>query len=200
VVNATPRPLYPRERPDTHCGPPGPIWTDAENTAPTEKTPLKHFCLWGHGFLFYRAVVSEKMEYQRGGTSKRNSSKSIEKYIGLREIWQRISLHACVRACVRACVVLLGVAYNFQFRAGWPVSRCDISVYTCYYQCKWGGLKNANSGACTLKKNKIKKKCRTEEANPVYRTSPNSTKKCCRAKWRKWHGFALSDSSQNVLQ
>jgi len=39
VVNATPRPLYPRERPGTHCigGPgwtPGPVWRGAENLAP----------------------------------------------------------------------------------------------------------------------------------------------------------------------
>jgi len=44
-----------------------------------------------------------------------------------------------------------------------------------------------------LWKKKKRKKCRTEEANPVYRTSPNSTNKCCREKWRKWHGFPLSD-------
>jgi hypothetical protein len=34
-----PRPLYPRERPDTHIQEtgwvPGPVWTDAENLAPT---------------------------------------------------------------------------------------------------------------------------------------------------------------------
>ena len=39
VVNATPRPIYPRERPGTHCiggwvGP-GPVWTGAENLTPT---------------------------------------------------------------------------------------------------------------------------------------------------------------------
>jgi len=38
VVNDTPRPLYSRERPGTHCiggwvGP-GPVWTDADNLAP----------------------------------------------------------------------------------------------------------------------------------------------------------------------
>jgi hypothetical protein len=32
VANATPRPFYPRERPGTHCGP---VWTGAENLAPT---------------------------------------------------------------------------------------------------------------------------------------------------------------------
>jgi hypothetical protein len=40
VVNATPRPLYPQEGPSTHCiggwvGPPGLVWTGAENLAPT---------------------------------------------------------------------------------------------------------------------------------------------------------------------
>jgi len=39
VVNATPRPLYPQERPGTHCtgGWVGPraLWTGAENLAPT---------------------------------------------------------------------------------------------------------------------------------------------------------------------
>jgi hypothetical protein len=39
VVNATPRPLYPRERPGTHCilagWVLGSVWTDAENLAPT---------------------------------------------------------------------------------------------------------------------------------------------------------------------
>jgi hypothetical protein len=39
VVSTTPRPLYPRERPGTHCtgglgGPPGAVWTGAENHAP----------------------------------------------------------------------------------------------------------------------------------------------------------------------
>jgi len=39
VVNATPRPLYPRDRRGTHCiggwvGP-RPVWTGAENLAPT---------------------------------------------------------------------------------------------------------------------------------------------------------------------
>jgi hypothetical protein len=39
VVNAVPRPLYPRERPGTLCiggwvGP-GPVWTGVENIAPT---------------------------------------------------------------------------------------------------------------------------------------------------------------------
>ena len=39
VVNATPWALYPRERPGTHyiggwVGPPGPVWTGAENLAP----------------------------------------------------------------------------------------------------------------------------------------------------------------------
>ena len=37
VVNATPRPIYPRERPivqETGSAP-GPIWTSAENLAPT---------------------------------------------------------------------------------------------------------------------------------------------------------------------
>ena len=38
-VNATPRPLYPRERPGTLCiggwVAPGPVWTGAENLAPT---------------------------------------------------------------------------------------------------------------------------------------------------------------------
>jgi len=37
VVNATPRPLYPRERPGTHCTRswvgPGPVWTGAKNLA-----------------------------------------------------------------------------------------------------------------------------------------------------------------------
>ena len=47
---------------------------------------------------------------------------------------------------------MLEVAYNFQFLAGLPVSRCDISEYTCYYQCKCGGMKNTNSGTCTLHK------------------------------------------------
>jgi hypothetical protein len=32
VVNATPRPLYPQERPGTHCTG---SWTGAENLAPT---------------------------------------------------------------------------------------------------------------------------------------------------------------------
>ena len=96
------------------------------------------------------------MEYKKGWISIRNISKyclsSIEKHlIGLREIWWCASLHTCVRGCE----VLLGVAYNFHFRAGWPVSRCDISEYTCYYQCKCGGLKNTNSGACTLKKKEV---------------------------------------------
>jgi hypothetical protein len=32
LVNSTPRPLYPRELPGTHCtGAPGPFWTGAEN-------------------------------------------------------------------------------------------------------------------------------------------------------------------------
>jgi hypothetical protein len=39
VVNATPRPFYPRERPGTYCTEdalaPGPVWTGAENLAPT---------------------------------------------------------------------------------------------------------------------------------------------------------------------
>jgi hypothetical protein len=36
VVNATPRLLYPRKRPDTHCRwAPGPVWTGAENLTPT---------------------------------------------------------------------------------------------------------------------------------------------------------------------
>jgi len=39
VVNATTRPLYPRVRPGKHCirgyWAPGPIWTGAENLAPT---------------------------------------------------------------------------------------------------------------------------------------------------------------------
>ena len=39
VVNATPRPLYPRERPGTHCEEaewaPGPVWADVENFAST---------------------------------------------------------------------------------------------------------------------------------------------------------------------
>ena len=39
VVNATPQPLYPRERRDTHCTGgwvgPGPVWIGAENLAPT---------------------------------------------------------------------------------------------------------------------------------------------------------------------
>jgi hypothetical protein len=38
VVNATPPPLYPRERPGTLCTggwvAPGQVWTDAENLAP----------------------------------------------------------------------------------------------------------------------------------------------------------------------
>ena len=35
VVNATPQPFYPRERPGTHCGwAPGPVWTVAESLAP----------------------------------------------------------------------------------------------------------------------------------------------------------------------
>ena len=41
VFNATPRPLYPRERPGTHCiggcvCPPEPVWTGAENLAPPQ--------------------------------------------------------------------------------------------------------------------------------------------------------------------
>jgi len=38
MFNATPRPLYPRERPGTHCtgGWVGPVWTGAENLASTE--------------------------------------------------------------------------------------------------------------------------------------------------------------------
>jgi len=39
VVNVTPRPLYPRERPGAHCiggwVDPGPVWTGAENIANT---------------------------------------------------------------------------------------------------------------------------------------------------------------------
>jgi hypothetical protein len=39
VISTTPRPLYPRERPGTHCtggwGAPGPVWTCAKNLAPT---------------------------------------------------------------------------------------------------------------------------------------------------------------------
>ena len=39
VVNATPRPHYPRERPGTHCiedgWTPGPVWTSSENLTPT---------------------------------------------------------------------------------------------------------------------------------------------------------------------
>ena len=39
VVNATPRPLYPRERPGTHCiegwWAPGLVWTGSVNLAPT---------------------------------------------------------------------------------------------------------------------------------------------------------------------
>jgi hypothetical protein len=39
VVNATPRPLYPRERLGTHfiegCVGPGPVWTGTENFFPT---------------------------------------------------------------------------------------------------------------------------------------------------------------------
>jgi len=42
-VNATPRPLYPRERPGTLCiggwVAPGPVWTGAENLAPTGIPP-----------------------------------------------------------------------------------------------------------------------------------------------------------------
>jgi len=38
MVNATPRPVYPRERPGTHCigawVAPQPVWTGAENLAP----------------------------------------------------------------------------------------------------------------------------------------------------------------------
>jgi hypothetical protein len=38
VVNITPRPLYPREKPGTHCTGgwvgPGPVWTSAKNLAP----------------------------------------------------------------------------------------------------------------------------------------------------------------------
>ena len=41
MVNATPLPLYPRKGPGTHCigelgGSQGPVWTGAENIAPTE--------------------------------------------------------------------------------------------------------------------------------------------------------------------
>jgi hypothetical protein len=57
---------------------------------------------------------------------------------------------ACVGAylCAKCCWELHII---FSLQTGRPVSRCDISVYTCYYQCKCGGLKNTNSGACTLK-------------------------------------------------
>ena len=41
VINATPRPLYPRERPGTHCRAglwaPGLVWTGAETLAPQQK-------------------------------------------------------------------------------------------------------------------------------------------------------------------
>ena len=42
VVNATPRPLYPRETPGTHCigggagWAPGPVWTGVENLVPPQ--------------------------------------------------------------------------------------------------------------------------------------------------------------------
>ena len=44
IVNATPQPLYRREGPGTHCieagWAPGPVWTGAENLAPTRiKSP-----------------------------------------------------------------------------------------------------------------------------------------------------------------
>jgi hypothetical protein len=36
VVNATPRPTYPEERPGSHCiGGPRLVWTGVENLAPT---------------------------------------------------------------------------------------------------------------------------------------------------------------------
>ena len=45
VVNATPRPLYPRQRSGTNCiggwvAPPGQIWNGAENLSPTGFDPL----------------------------------------------------------------------------------------------------------------------------------------------------------------
>jgi hypothetical protein len=73
----------------------------------------------------------------------------------------RLQSETSLPICMFVCKVLLGVAYNFRYQTGSPVSRCDISVYTCYYQCKCGGLKHTNSGACTLE-HSVERRKRTQ--------------------------------------